>query len=125
MGIALRANGSGGPVDWVGARQSLDGSKAAWAEAQRTLLATMELDGEGKPQVAPVGRPLWKDVPSWFLVAEEDRMIVPEMQRVMAARMQATVCSHAVDHTPLVTAPALVTAIVREAISAVAGQTRS
>jgi pimeloyl-ACP methyl ester carboxylesterase len=26
----------------------------------------------------PVGRPLWKDVPSWFLVAEDDRMIVPE-----------------------------------------------
>ena len=25
----------------------------------------------------PVGRPLWKDVPSWFLVAEDDRMIVP------------------------------------------------
>ena len=61
MGIALRANGSGGPVDWVGARHSLDGSKAAWAEAQRTLLATMELDGEGKPQVAPVGRPLTPD----------------------------------------------------------------
>ncbi len=45
-------------------------------------------------------------------------MIVPEMQRVMAARMKATVRSHAVDHTPIVTAPALVAAIIREAISA-------
>ena len=25
----------------------------------------------------PAGRPLWKDIPSWFLVAEHDRMIVP------------------------------------------------
>ena len=33
----------------------------------------------------PVGRPLWKDIPSWFLVAEDDRMIVPETQRYMAA----------------------------------------
>ena len=32
----------------------------------------------------PAGRPLWKDVPSWFLVAEDDRMIVAEMQRYMA-----------------------------------------
>jgi hypothetical protein len=34
----------------------------------------------------PVGRPLWKDIPIWFLVAEDDRMIVPETQRYMAGR---------------------------------------
>jgi pimeloyl-ACP methyl ester carboxylesterase len=64
----------------------------------------------------PVGRPLWKDVPSWFLVAEDDRMIVPETQRFMAARMKATVHAHAVDHTPIVTAPRVVTNLIREAI---------
>src|SRR6202451_2557887 len=31
-------------------------------------------------------RPLWKDRPSWFLVAEEDRMIVAENHRFMAER---------------------------------------
>ncbi|PAY10944.1 alpha/beta hydrolase [Bradyrhizobium sp. UFLA03-84] len=67
----------------------------------------------------PVGRPRWKDVPSWFLVAEEDRMIAPETQRGMAARMRATVRSHAVDHTPIVTAPRLVTDVIREAIRGV------
>jgi pimeloyl-ACP methyl ester carboxylesterase len=64
----------------------------------------------------PVGRPLWKDVPAWFLVAEDDRMIVPETQRAMAARMKATVRSHAVDHTPSVTAPAQVVDIIKDAI---------
>jgi len=73
----------------------------------------------------PVGRPRWKDVPSWFLIAEEDRMIAPETQRVMAARMKATVRSHAVDHTPIVTAPVHVTDLIREAVSEVARQTRS
>src|SRR5262245_46762311 len=29
----------------------------------------------------PVGRPLWRNIPSWFLIAEDDRMIVPETQR--------------------------------------------
>src|SRR5215471_14971327 len=38
----------------------------------------------------PVGRPSWRDIPSWFLVAEEDRMIVPQTQRFMADRMKAT-----------------------------------
>jgi pimeloyl-ACP methyl ester carboxylesterase len=68
----------------------------------------------------PVGRPRWKDVPSFFLLAEDDRMIVPETQRFMAERMKATVRAHAVDHTPSVTAPDAVVNIIRWAIAAVA-----
>ena len=63
-----------------------------------------------------VDRPLWKDRPSWYLVAEQDRMIVPDTQRFMAQRMNAKVRSHPVDHTPLVTAPDLVVDIIREAV---------
>lgn len=66
-----------------------------------------------------VPRPLWKDRPSWFLVAEQDRMIVQDNQRFMAPRMRAQVRSHAVDHMPLVTAPSVVVEVLREAISAV------
>jgi pimeloyl-ACP methyl ester carboxylesterase len=67
----------------------------------------------------PVGRPLWKDIPSWFLVAEDDRMIVPQTQRFMAERMKAKIKAHAVDHTPSVTAPKVVVDIIRDAIGAV------
>jgi pimeloyl-ACP methyl ester carboxylesterase len=63
-----------------------------------------------------VGRPLWKDRPTWFLVAEQDRMILHENQRFMAARMEARTRSHPVDHLPLVTAPSVVVDIIREAI---------
>ena len=69
----------------------------------------------------PVGRPRWKDVPSWFLLAGDDRMIVSKTQRFMAERMKATVRTHAVDHTPIVTAPSVVTDIIREATVALAG----
>jgi pimeloyl-ACP methyl ester carboxylesterase len=67
----------------------------------------------------PVGRPLWKDVPSWFLVAEDDRMIVPETQRYMAGRMKAKVKAHPVDHMPSVTASTSVVDIIQDAISSV------
>jgi pimeloyl-ACP methyl ester carboxylesterase len=63
-----------------------------------------------------VERPLWKDRPAWFLVAEQDHMIVHDNQRFMAERMKARVRSHPVDHTPMVTAPSLVLDIIREAI---------
>jgi pimeloyl-ACP methyl ester carboxylesterase len=63
-----------------------------------------------------VGRPLWKDRPSWFLVAEEDRMILKETQLFMAERMKAKLRRHTADHTPMVTAPSPVVETILEAI---------
>jgi pimeloyl-ACP methyl ester carboxylesterase len=65
-----------------------------------------------------MGRPLWKDRPSWFLVAEQDRMITPDTQRFMAQRMKAEVRSQPVDHAPIITAPGAVLEIIREAMRA-------
>jgi pimeloyl-ACP methyl ester carboxylesterase len=59
--------------------------------------------------------PAWKKVPSWYLVAEEDRMIHPETQRFMATRMNATIRSYGVDHSPMYTAPELVVDVILEA----------
>lgn len=56
----------------------------------------------------PAPAPIWKAKPSWFLLAEEDRMINPKTQRFMASRMGATVRSHPVDHSPMYSEPALV-----------------
>jgi pimeloyl-ACP methyl ester carboxylesterase len=55
---------------------------ARMAAAQRpaTQEALVEPSGE---------RPLWKDVPSWFVIGEEDRIIPCELQRYMAKRAQA------------------------------------
>jgi pimeloyl-ACP methyl ester carboxylesterase len=64
-----------------------------------------------------VDRPLWKDRPTWFLVAEQDRMIIHENQRFMAQRMKARVRVHPVDHAPMVTAPSVVVDVIREAIA--------
>jgi pimeloyl-ACP methyl ester carboxylesterase len=66
-----------------------------------------------------VPRPLWKDRPAWFLVAQQDRMIVEDNQRFMAERMRAQVRPRAVDHTPMVTAPSVVLDVMREAIAAI------
>jgi pimeloyl-ACP methyl ester carboxylesterase len=63
----------------------------------------------------PAPTPLWKSKPSWYLVAEEDRMINPKTEHFMAERMHATVRSHRVDHTPMYSQPAVVTEIILEA----------
>jgi pimeloyl-ACP methyl ester carboxylesterase len=56
----------------------------------------------------PAPKPLWKSKPSWFLIAEEDRMINPKTQRFMAERMKANIKSVAADHSPILTAPDIV-----------------
>jgi len=63
----------------------------------------------------PAPTPLWKSKPSWYLVAEEDRMISPKTQHFLAERMHATVRPHPVDHTPMYSAPAAVTEVILEA----------
>ena len=63
----------------------------------------------------PAPAPAWKTKPTWYLIAEDDRMINPKTQRFMAERMKATVRSFAVDHTPLLTAPVKVVDIILEA----------
>jgi pimeloyl-ACP methyl ester carboxylesterase len=91
----------------------------ASAEEQAVLFAVQ------RPLAVPcistkVGRPLWKDRPTWFLLAEADRMIVSDTQRFMAKRMNAEVRSHEVDHTPSVTAPHVVVDMILETARAVA-----
>jgi pimeloyl-ACP methyl ester carboxylesterase len=84
---------------------------------EQALLAAVQRPISPSCITTRVGRPRWRDLPSWFLVAEQDYMILPETQRFMAERMRARVRAHEVDHTPLVTAPSAVLEIIRAAIA--------
>jgi pimeloyl-ACP methyl ester carboxylesterase len=85
----------------------------ATAEEQ-TLLRAVQRPISVSCITEPVSRPLWKDRPTWYLLAEDDRMILSESQHFMADRMGATVRSHPVDHMPLVTAPSVVADLLLE-----------
>jgi pimeloyl-ACP methyl ester carboxylesterase len=87
--------------------------------ADQALLAAVQRPITLTCITVPTSRPLWKDVPSWFLVAEDDRMIVAETQRYMAERMNANTKAHAVDHMPSITAPKAVVDIIHDAIGAI------
>lgn len=69
----------------------------------------------------PVAAPLWKHVPSWYLVAQRDHMIPEKTQRFMAERMNAHISAYPVDHLPSVTAPSLVVDVIVDALRQSAG----
>jgi len=63
----------------------------------------------------PAPTPAWRTKPSWYLLAEEDRMINPKTQRFMAERMGARVQSYALDHSPMYTKPNQVIDVILDA----------
>ena len=60
--------------------------------------------------------PTWKTKPTWYLLAEEDRMIKSTTQRFMAERMGAKIHSYSTDHTPMYTRPNIVADVISEAV---------
>jgi len=67
----------------------------------------------------PVSEPAWRIKPSWYLVAGEDRMIPPPVQRSMAERAGATVAEVAGSHAIYESQPAAVADLIKQAASAV------
>jgi len=63
----------------------------------------------------PMTKPAWKEKPSWFLIAEKDRMVSPETQQFTASRMKSKVVSLPVDHTPLASKPDAVADLITAA----------
>lgn len=86
--------------------------------ADQALLAAVQRPVAVAAISQPVGRPSWKDIPSWFLVAEQDRLVTPANQWLMAKRMGAHIAAHPVDHAPMVSHPELVTQFILDAVHA-------
>lgn len=61
----------------------------------------------------------WRSKPSWYLVATDDRMIPPPIQREMSERAGATVEEAAGSHAIYVSQPAAVAKLVKKAASEV------
>ncbi|MGW0998731.1 alpha/beta fold hydrolase [Streptomyces sp. NPDC002520] len=64
--------------------------------------------------------PAWKTVPSWYLVANNDRAIAPDLERYMAARAHAQTVQVDAPHLAMVTNPAPVTDLIEQAARATA-----
>jgi pimeloyl-ACP methyl ester carboxylesterase len=101
---------------WLPAAAFTDAFAPNASSAEQEVLAAVQRPIAAASIGVPVDRPLWKDRPSWFLIAEEDRMIAPDTHRFMASRMGANARERPVDHTPLVTAPEEVVDIILDAV---------
>jgi len=69
-----------------------------------------------------ITEPAWRAKRSWYLVATDDRMIPPPVQRTMSERAGATVTEVAGSHSVYVSQPEAVAYVIKQAAEAVAAQ---
>jgi pimeloyl-ACP methyl ester carboxylesterase len=89
--------------------------------SQAARMAATQRPATQEALVEPSGdRPLWKELPSWFLIGEDDRIIPPALQHYMADRAQArrTVELPGASHALPVSQPDATARLILEAAAA-------
>jgi pimeloyl-ACP methyl ester carboxylesterase len=69
------------------------------------ILAAVQKPAHQSLLTEPSGPPAWKQLPTWFAVSENDRIIPPDTEHMFAKRMNATTISLNSSHASLVTHP--------------------
>jgi pimeloyl-ACP methyl ester carboxylesterase len=73
-------------------------------EEKNTMAAT-QAPTQGAILGTKIGKAAWHAKPSWFVIAENDRMIAPEQERVTAKRMNAKTLSLPTSHVAMLAKP--------------------
>src|SRR5262245_1080022 len=66
-----------------------------------------------------MGTPAWKNLPTWFAVAQHDEVIPPDGERLFAERMGATTIELDSSHVAMLSHPDEVTALIQSAVDGV------
>lgn len=80
-----------------------------------TFMAATQRPGALAALQTASGAPAWETIPSWYMVARQDRIIPPEAERAMARRAGATTVVIDSSHVPMMSHPKAVTALIRRA----------
>ncbi|QAY62405.1 alpha/beta hydrolase [Xylanimonas allomyrinae] len=79
------------------------------------VMAASQRPGALGALLTPSGAPAWADIPSWYVVAKQDRIIPPEAERAMARRAGALTIEVKSSHVVMVTEPGTVTKVILDA----------
>lgn len=82
---------------------------------QTRVLAAAQAPISGAIFGTPAGTPAWRARPSWYQVSTEDQVIHPDLQRFMAARMNAHVIELPSSHASPVARPRAIAELIETA----------
>ena len=85
---------------------------------EASVMAAAQKPIIGSAFASSVAEAAWKTIPSWYLVAQQDRAINPDLERFYARRMGATTAEIKSSHVPFVSHPKEVARLIEQAASA-------
>jgi pimeloyl-ACP methyl ester carboxylesterase len=97
-------------VEYFAGDLSQEEQKLVWAAQAAPIADLFTQKAEGTA---------WRSKPSWYIVANNDRTIQPELERFVAKRMKATTFETDSSHVPMLSRPDLVLDVIRKAAKAV------
>jgi pimeloyl-ACP methyl ester carboxylesterase len=84
-------------------------------KAEAAFMALSQMPVAGKAFGTPIDAPAWKDKPTYAIVATQDRMISPELERSMYRRAKARVTEVKSSHVVFLSHPRAVAKVIEEA----------
>jgi pimeloyl-ACP methyl ester carboxylesterase len=87
-------------------------------EADARVIAAAQKPVNSSVFTASVPGGAWKTIPSWYIVASDDRAINPELERFYAKRIGATTTEIKSSHVPFLSHPKEVTKVIEAAAAA-------
>ncbi|RWK68344.1 alpha/beta hydrolase [Mesorhizobium sp.] len=116
LGSALRPDAAG--FVYIDRAQFRDLFAKDVSTAEASVMAATQKPINGNAFGASVETAAWKTIPSWYLVAREDRAINPELERFYAKRMDAKTTEIQASHVPFISHPEAVARLIQEAATA-------
>ena len=118
LGAALRPDPAG--FVYIDRAQFRDLFAADVSETEASVMAATQKPIIGSAFDSSVEVAAWKAIPSWYLVAQEDRAISPDLERFYAERMGANTSEIQASHVPFISHPEKVAELIEEAAQATA-----
>jgi pimeloyl-ACP methyl ester carboxylesterase len=86
--------------------------------SERVFMADSQAPIAASTLSTPLTKAAWKAKPTWYLVAADDQVIPPEVQRDFAKRMEATTRAVASSHVAYVSHPQETAQLIADAAKA-------
>lgn len=84
-------------------------------QGEASILATTQKGIAGSVFGESLKAAAWKTIPSWYVVAAQDRAIDPELERFFAKRMKAQITKLTTSHVPFLSQPEKIAEIIKSA----------
>ena len=89
------------------------------SDKEKAILNATQIPTAGAALAAPATNPAWKGKPDWFIIAEDDRTVSPQLEEMEALRMKATTIALPTSHVAMLAAPERVAEFIQFAAETV------